>query len=70
MLITSETNSKNPITRITERLTSRVKIESLDSWSTLVGAGYAAARDTFYARLMLPQIARSEIVQSFFDGGS
>ena len=32
-----------------------VKIESLDSWSTLVGAGYAAARDTFYARLMLPQ---------------
>src|SRR5271167_4614660 len=41
-----------------------VKIESLDSWSTLVGAGYAAARDTFYARLMLPQIARSEIVQS------
>jgi len=47
-----------------------VKIESLDSWSTLVGAGYAAARDTFYARLMLPQIARSEIVQSFFDGGS
>jgi hypothetical protein len=47
-----------------------VKIESLDSWSTLVGAGYAAAPDTFYARLMLPQIARSEIVQSFFDGGS
>jgi len=47
-----------------------VKIESLDSWSTFVGAGYAAARDTFYARLMLPQIARSEIVQSFFDGGS
>ena len=47
-----------------------VKIESLDSWSTLVGAGYAAARDTFYARLMLPQTARSEIVQSFFDGGS
>ena len=45
-----------------------VKIESLDSWSTFVGAGYAAARDTFYARLM--QIARSEIVQSFFDGGS
>ena len=40
------------------------------SWSTFVGAGYVAARDTFYARLMLPQIARSEIVQSFFDGGS
>jgi len=47
-----------------------VKIESLGSWSTFVGAGYVAARDTFYARLMLPQIARSEIVQSFFDGGS
>ena len=47
-----------------------VKIESLSSWSTFVGAGYVAARDTFYARLMLPQIARSEIVQSFFDGGS
>jgi len=47
-----------------------VKIESLGSWSTFVGAGYVAARDTSYARLMLPQIARSEIVQSFFDGGS
>jgi hypothetical protein len=29
-----------------------------------------AGRDTFYARLILPEIARAEIVQSFFDGGS
>jgi hypothetical protein len=47
-----------------------VKIESLDSWSTIVGAGFVAKRDTFYARLMLPQLAHAEIAQSFFDGGS
>jgi hypothetical protein len=47
-----------------------VKIDSLDSWSTIIGAGFVAKRDTFYARLMLPQIARFEMAQSFYDGGS
>jgi hypothetical protein len=46
-----------------------VRIESLDSWSTIVGAGFVAKRDTFYARLVFPQVARGEIAQSFFDGG-
>jgi len=47
-----------------------VKVESLRSWSTDHGAGRTIGRDTFYARLMLPQIARTEIAQSLFDGGS
>jgi hypothetical protein len=47
-----------------------VRIESLDSWSTIVGAGFVAKRDTFYARLIFPSVARGEIAQSFFDGGS
>lgn len=47
-----------------------VRIESLSSWSTIIGAGFVAKRDTFYARLIFPQTARAEIAQSFFDGGS
>jgi hypothetical protein len=47
-----------------------VQIETLNSWSTYAGRGRVFARDTFYARLIPPQIARAEIAQSFFDGGS
>jgi hypothetical protein len=47
-----------------------VKVESLRSWATDYGVGRTIGRDTFYARLMLPQIARTEIALSFFDGGS
>ena len=47
-----------------------VKVETLRSWSTDYGRGRTIGRDTFYARLMLPQIARPELAQSFFDGGS
>lgn len=47
-----------------------VKIESLDSWSTIIGAGFVSKRDTFYARLTWPPVARAEIAQSFYDGGS
>lgn len=46
-----------------------VKIESLRSWATTYGFGFTAGRDTFYARLMLPQVAEAEIARSFFDGG-
>ena len=34
------------------------------------GERNGAARDTFYARLIPPQIARAEITQSTYDGGS
>ena len=47
-----------------------VRVESLRSWASYSGRGRTVGRDTFYARLILPQIARTEIVQSFFDGGS
>ena len=47
-----------------------VKIESLRSWATMYGYGFTAGRDTFYARLTFPDVARAEIGQSFFDGGS
>jgi hypothetical protein len=47
-----------------------IRVESLRSWATDYGKGRTVGRDTFYARLILPQIARDEIVQSFFDGGS
>jgi hypothetical protein len=47
-----------------------VRVESLRSWTTGYGQRGMAGRDTFYARLILPEIARAEIVQSFFDGGS
>jgi hypothetical protein len=46
-----------------------IKIESLRSWSEL-GERNGAARDTFYARLIPPQIARAEMTQSTYDGGS
>lgn len=46
-----------------------IKIESLRSWSTF-GERNNTARDTFYARLIPPQIARTEITQSTYDGGS
>jgi hypothetical protein len=49
---------------------SYVKVDSLRSWATGYGPRGMAGRDTFYARLILPQTARAEIVQSFFDGGS
>jgi hypothetical protein len=47
-----------------------IRVESLRSWATDSGIGRTVGRDTFYARLILPQTARAEIVQSFFDGGS
>ncbi len=46
-----------------------IRIESLSSWSS--GAQrHAFQRDTFYARLIPPQVARAEITQSTYDGGS
>ena len=47
-----------------------VRVEPLRSWATGYGHRGMAGRDTFYARLILPQTARAEIMQSFFDGGS
>jgi hypothetical protein len=47
-----------------------IRVDSLRSWATDYGPRGLAGRDTFYARLILPQTARAEIVQSFFDGGS
>jgi len=47
-----------------------IRVESLRSWSSDYNRGTTVGRDTFYARLILPQIARAEIAQSFFDGGS
>lgn len=47
-----------------------IQIELLRSWATMPGYGFTAGRDTFYARLVFPDIARTEIGQSFFDGGS
>ena len=47
-----------------------VRVDSLRSWATDYGRGRTVGRDTFYARLILPQTARAEIAQSFFDGGS
>ena len=47
-----------------------IRVESLRSWATDYGKGRTVGRDTFYARLILPQTARAEIGQSFFDGGS
>jgi hypothetical protein len=46
-----------------------IRVESLRSWSTDYGMGRTIGRDTFYARLVLPQTAQAEIAQSFFDGG-
>jgi hypothetical protein len=46
-----------------------VRIESLRSWSEL-GERNDAVRDTFYARLIPPQIARAQVAGSTFDGGS
>ncbi|HTV46253.1 MAG TPA: hypothetical protein VMF05_13150 [Stellaceae bacterium] len=47
-----------------------IKIESLSDWATDYGRGFTAARDTFYARLVPIGLARFEIAQSFYDGGS
>ena len=47
-----------------------VRVESLRSWATNYGIGTTIGRDTFYARLILPETARAEIAQSFFDGGN
>jgi hypothetical protein len=47
-----------------------IKVDSLRSWATDYGPRGLAGRDTFYARLVLPETARAEIVQSFFNGGS
>jgi hypothetical protein len=47
-----------------------VRVESLRSWATDYGMGRTIGRDTFYARLILPQTARVEIAESFFDGGN
>ncbi len=46
-----------------------VRIESLRSWSSM-GERVSAERDTFYARLIPPQIARAEVANCTFDGGS
>jgi hypothetical protein len=46
-----------------------VQIESLRSWASIYGIGFGAGRDTFYARLIFPWIARAEIAQSIFYGG-
>lgn len=46
-----------------------VEIESLRSWASIYGIGMGAGRDTFYAWLIFPQIARAEIAQSIFYGG-
>jgi hypothetical protein len=46
-----------------------IKVESLRSWSEL-GERNGATRDTFYARLIPPQIARVEMAQSSYEGGS
>ncbi|MBV9816700.1 MAG: hypothetical protein JO229_13240 [Alphaproteobacteria bacterium] len=47
-----------------------IRVDSLRSWSSDYNRGTTIGRDTFYARLIIPQIARAEIAQSFFDGGS
>ena len=47
-----------------------IRVDSLRSWATDYGPKGMAGRDTFYARLILPETARAEIVQSFFNGGS
>ena len=44
-----------------------IKIESLRSW---VECGRRCQRDTFYAWLMPTPVARAEIGQSFYNGGS
>jgi hypothetical protein len=46
-----------------------IKIESLSAWTTGGDLG-AFKRDTFYARLVPPQLARAEIAHSPFYGGS
>jgi Protein of unknown function (DUF2846) len=46
-----------------------VRIESLRSWSS-TGERNEIERDTFYARLIPPQIARADLAQITFDGGS
>jgi hypothetical protein len=46
-----------------------IKIESLRSWSSF-GLRTEIGRDTFYARLIPTELARAEIGQSLFDGGS
>ena len=45
-----------------------IRIESLSSWSD-GGQRHAFQRDTFYARLIPPQMARTEITQSTYNGG-
>ncbi|MGH7045730.1 MAG: hypothetical protein ACREE2_04985 [Stellaceae bacterium] len=47
-----------------------VKIETLRDWATGYGRGFTAGRDTFYARLIPTGLARMQIAQSFYDGGS
>jgi hypothetical protein len=49
---------------------SYIKIETLRDWATDYGLGFTAARDTFYARQIPTLLARAQIVQSFYDGGS
>ncbi|HEY3909896.1 MAG TPA: hypothetical protein VGM07_08405 [Stellaceae bacterium] len=44
-----------------------IKIESLRSW---VECDRRCQRDTFYARLIPTELARAQIGQSFYDGGS
>jgi hypothetical protein len=47
-----------------------IKIETLRDWATDYGLGFTAGRDTFYARLIPTELARAQIAQSFYDGGS
>jgi hypothetical protein len=45
-----------------------IKIESLRAWSS-VGDRQSIERDTFYARLIAPQLARAEMVHLRYYGG-
>ena len=46
-----------------------IRIESLRSWSS-GGERNSYERDTFYARLIPAQVARAEVADAMFDGGS
>jgi hypothetical protein len=62
-------NQSTNVALVAER-EAYVRVESLRSWASYSGRGRTVGRDTFYARLILPQTARAEIAQSFFDLGS
>src|SRR5690242_17841093 len=61
--------NQSALVALVPRQEAFIKIESLRSWSEL-GERNGATRDTFYARLIPPQMARAEITQTTYDGGS